>query len=163
MKKIVCLLFVVLIVSSGFSQKAYSAKKGPRFMPGHLHIVVEIENDTLRYQLFNHWYASSYKQLRDVRVAVNQLNTFNSDTLSFYILENKVKLMDREYKIKGAVKNQKLCASLDEMRKIAFAYSLIEKQKGLRHFDLYTQEDLSLPEAQFQSRVEEKFSEKRNK
>lgn len=161
MKKIVCLLLVVLMVSSGFSQQVYSAKKGPKFMPGHLHTVVEIENDSLRYQLFNHWYASSYKQLRDVRVAVNQLNTFNSDTLSIYILENSVKLMDKEYKIKGAVKNQKLCASLDEMRKIAFAYSLTERQKGLRHFDLYTQEDLRLPEVQFKIRVEANFKKRK--
>ena len=47
-----------------------------------------------------------------------------------------------------------MCASLENMRKISYAYESAQKHK-LRHFELYNPEDLKLKEEEFYKKVNE--------
>jgi hypothetical protein len=140
-----------------FSQETFTKKVGPKFLPGHWHIVLTIEKNTAHYQLFNHWYSASYAQYRDLEIPLSEIDKYDSsnDTLSIIIQDNKIKLIDKKYHLKKHIKHQELCASLAEMRKISYAHLIAEKHDDVEHFDLYDQSDLHLPEKEFKTRVDE--------
>ena len=162
MKMIFLIVFLNFLHTFCFSQETYSATKGPRFMPGHLHAVITIENKILHYHLFNHWYASSYRQYRDLKIPIEELAHFNetNDTLTITISQGKIKLIDRSYQFKKTIKQQKNCTSLATMRKIAYACQLADQNEQVRHFDLYDRQDLNLSESAFKILVNKNLKKK---
>lgn len=155
MKVIILYISLLLISLSSFSQEVYTAKKGSRLFPGHAHVIITVDTANIHYELFNHWYVWSYAQYRDITVSRNDLEAFNTnnDTLNLTITSNKVKLVDKKYRLKKKVKHQKLCASIPNMRKISYAVK-ITNDIDVRHFQLYEDNDLSLPEEEFKQLVD---------
>lgn len=151
MKIIFSIILTFCFCFISFSQETYTASKGPRFFPGHLHIVISVDSAEIHYQLFNHWYTRSYAQYRDLKIPINELDSYDekNDTLTILILHNKIKLVDKRNKINKKVKHQKLCASVDTMRKISYANSVAEKHEDMMHFHLYDHDDLKLKEDEF--------------
>jgi hypothetical protein len=123
-------------------------------LPGHLDVVITIYNDTLRYEVFNHWYTDSYAELRQIIISINEIekNTSENDSIVFIINEKSIHLIDKMYRINKQIKNTKLCTSVYKMRKISYAYK-IAQENGLMHFDLYRYEDLGLNEDEFCKKV----------
>ena len=154
---LVCLCCAI----SCHSQRTFTAKKGIRWLPTHYHAVVSIDNDTVHYQLFNHWYSHSYAQYRDVIFPLNELPSIHQkyDSLSLTISADKVKVNDAKYKFKKRVRHQKLCASISTMRKVSFADSLAHGEEGMMHFHLYEDSVLKLPEDEFRRIVLTNFKE----
>jgi len=160
--KIICSIILTFCLSlTGFSQETYTARKGSRLFPGHLHIVMDVDSNEIHYQLFNHWYSWSYAQLRDIKIPISELDKYGekNDTLTIIILKNEVKLIDNKNKLDRKIKHQKLCASVETMRKISYANSIAEKHEDMMHFHLYEREDLDLSEEEFKNLVNNKLEE----
>ena len=163
-KKTKIILSIILTLCFGvtsFSQETYTARKGSRFFPGHLHIVITTDSAEIQYQLFNHWYSLSYAQYRDIKIPINELDSFGekNDTLTILILDNKIKLVDKRNKLDRKVKHQKGCASTATMRKISYANNLAEKREDTRHFRLYDYDDLKLSEEEFKKLIDKNIEE----
>lgn len=161
MKIIFSIILTLCFGLTGFSQESYTARKGSRFFPGHLHIVINVDSTEIHYQLFNHWYSLSYAQYRDIKIPFNELEKYGeqNDTLTIIVLDNKVKLIDKRNKLDRKIKHQKLCASVENMRKISYANSIAEKHEDMRHFDLYEHDDLKLTEEEFKKLVDKNLDE----
>ena len=130
-------------------------------------MVISVDSNNIHYQLFNHWYSLSYAQDRDIIIPISELNKFNNenDTLTIIILNNKIKLTDKRNKLDRKVKHQKLCASKETMRKISYAYSIVEKHEDedIMHFHLYEYGDLKLKEEEFKKLVDKNLEEELKK
>lgn len=162
MKYLYLIILITLLGVDCLSQETYTGKKGSRLFPGHLHIVIEVDSSTVKYELFNHWYSWSYVQYRQLTIPLDRLDDFNSnnDSLQIKILDNKVKLIDKRYKLNRKIKHQKICALPSTMRKISYACELTKEHPELRHFELYEREELSLPENEFKRLIKERLAEK---
>ena len=150
--KIIFSITLTLCVSfTSFSQETYTGRKGSRFFPGHLHIVIGVDSTELHYQLFNHWYSLSYAQYRDIKIPISELDNYGmkNDTLRILMLDNKIKLVDKRNKLDRKINHQMACASIETMRKISYANSVAEKHEGMKHFQLYGHDDLKLTEEDF--------------
>lgn len=162
MKIRLIIIFLTFLQFNSYSQDTYTSKKGSKFFPGHLDIVVTVDNTNVRYELFNHWYTLSYAELRQITIPLEHLNEFNqnNDSINIELHNGSVKLIDKKYGLSRKIRHKNLCASASTMRKISFAYKLSSEQKNFRHFDLYDSEDLNLDEAEFKKMVIEKLKEK---
>ncbi|WKK84060.1 hypothetical protein QYS48_17790 [Marivirga arenosa] len=161
MKIIFSIILTFCFGLTGFSQETYTARKGSRFFPGHLHIVMQVDSTEIHYQLFNHWYSLSYAQSRDIKIPINKLEDYGeqNDTLTIIVHDKKVKLIDKRNKLDRKIKHQKLCASVETMRKISYANSIAEKYDDMMHFYLYEREDLELTEEEFKKLVDNNLKE----
>ena len=161
MKIIFSIILTLCFSLTSFSQETYTARKGSRFFPGHLHMVMKVDSTEIHYQLFNHWYSLSYAQYRDIKIPISELAKYGeqNDTLTIIILDNKIKLIDKKNKLNKKVKHQKVCASVETMRKISYANSIAEKQEVMMHFHLYEREDLGLTEEKFKKLVDKNLEE----
>lgn len=114
-------------------------------------MVISVDSTEIHYQLFNHWYSLSYAQNRDIKIPINELDNYGeqNDTLTIIMLDNKIKLVDKRNKLDRKIKHQKLCASVETMRKISYANSIAEKHEAMMHFHLYDHDDLKLTEEEF--------------
>lgn len=155
------LLISILLPLKSNSQETFSSRKGSKFFPGHLDIVVTVAQDTVKYELFNHWYSLSYAKLRQHSIPLDQLDAFNqkNDSLKIIFREGKVRLVDKKYRLSKNIKHRKLCASLQTMRKISYAYTLAKEHKDLNHFELYNRDDLMLDEEAFKKKISERVKE----
>ena len=146
-----------------FGQKSFTARNGSKLFPGHFEIVLTVDNNFVRYELFNHWYTGCYAELRQQKIRLDSLETFNqnNDTIEIKLLVNEIQLKDKKFNISKKVKNTKLCSSPERMRKISFAYKLAEANK-LGPLSLYTVEDLSLTELEFEKKVTNNLKIKNN-
>jgi hypothetical protein len=162
MKIKLTIIFLTLIQLSSYSQDTFTSRKGSKFFPGHLDVVITVDNKNVRYELFNHWYSLSYAELRQITIPLDSLNEFNqkNDSIKIELYKGKVKLTDKKYKLSRKIKHRNLCASPSTMRKISFAYKLSSEHKDIRHFELYEREDLNLDEEVFKKKVMEKLIEK---
>ena len=161
MKIRLVVLVLTFLQLSSYAQESFTGRKGTKFFPGHFDVVLTVENDTLQYELFNHWYSSSYATLRDLSITLHQLDQFNqnNDSIKITMQRGKIKLIDKKYRLSKKIKHSKLCAPATTMRKIVFAYTLSE-QANIRHFELYNQEDLQLNEEEFNQKVLDNLKEK---
>ena len=162
MKIRLIILFLTLLQLSSYSQNTFSSRKGSKFFPGHLDVVITVDNKNVRYELFNHWYSLSYAELRQITIPLDSLSAFNqkNDSIKIELHKGKVKLVDKKYRLSRKIRHRNLCDSVSTMRKISFAYKLSCEQKDLRHFELYDREDLKLDEVEFKKKVIEKLKEK---
>jgi hypothetical protein len=150
---------------SGSAQEMFTGKKGSRLFPGHWHSVIIVNDEHVHYQLFNHWYSRAYAQLRDTIIPLNEVVSFNKDkstksTIMLSISKKKIRLIDDVYGIKHSLKRKKLCADLDTMRKISFAYEYSKKNENVHFQELYTQAELELGEEEFKIVVQRNFQNK---
>lgn len=161
MKIIFSIIFTLCLCKTGFSQESYTARKGSRFFPGHLHVIINVDSTEIHYQLFNHWYSLSYAQYRDINIPFSELEKYGeqNDTLTIIILDNKVKLIDKRNNFDRKIKHQKLCASVETMRNISYANSIAENYEDMKHFHLYESEDLELSEEEFKKLVDKNLKE----
>lgn len=162
MKIILSIMFLTLLQLYGFSQETFTSRKGAKFFPGHLDVVITVDSKNVRYELFNHWYSLSYAELRQITIPLDSLNEFNqkNDSLKIEIRKGRVKLIDKKYQLSRKIYHRNLCASASTMRKISFAYKISSQQKNIRHFELYDREDLKLEEDEFRKKVIGKLKEK---
>ena len=162
MKIRLTIILITLFQLYSYSQDTFTSRKGSKFFPGHLDIVITVDNKNVRYELFNHWYSHSYAELRQITIPLESLNDFNqkNDSIKIISHKGKVKLIDKKYRLSRNIKHKKLCASISTMRKISFAYKQSLQYKDIRHFELYNQEDLVLSEEDFKKKVIEKLQEK---
>ena len=122
---------------------------------------MKVDSTEIHYQLFNHWYSLSYAQYRDIKIPINELDNYgeNNDTLNIIMLDNKIKLVDKRNKLDRKIKHQRLCASVETMRKISYANSVAEKYEDMIHFHLYEHDDLKLTEEEFKKLVDKNLEE----
>lgn len=162
MKIISTLAFLILLQLSSYSQEIFTARKGSKFFQGHLEIVITIDSNSVRYELFNHWYSLSYTELRQITIPIDSLNEFNlkNDSIQIEILNGNVKLIDKKYQLSAKIKHKKLCVSASTMRKISFAYKVSSEHTNIKHYELYDNEDLKLDEEEFKKKVLERLKEK---
>ena len=159
------LLIIVLItfqfVSNG--QNIYTSRKGSKFFPGHLDIVVTVDKNYLRYELFNHWYAGSYAELRQISIPLDSLKKFNlsNDSIVINILDKKIQLTDKKFNIHKRIRHRKLCISPENMRNISYAYKVSTQYKDTRHYELFNWEDLKLTEEEFRKKVDDNLKAKK--
>lgn len=154
--KLFLLISLILIYSNSFAQeKIFTSRKGSKFFPGHFDIVVTMNNENIKYELFNHWYSGSHTELRKITIAKNEIEkfNFNNDSIKIEINKNSVRIIDKKYKLNKKIKSRKLCTSKENMRKISFACE-IAKKNNLGHFSLYNYEDLKLNEEEFKKKIE---------
>jgi hypothetical protein len=162
MKILLAILFFAFSQTVLFAQETFTSRKGSKFFPGHLDIVITLDSNKLRYELFNHWYSRSYAELRQLTIQLDSLEMFNNgnDSIKIELQNNKVKLIDKKYSLKRKIKHRRLCASTETMRKISFAYKVSSRHEGVRHFALYEPEDLNLSEKEFEQVVLKNLKEK---
>ena len=162
MKYILTILTIIFLQTISFAQENYTSRKGSKFFPGHLDIVITVDSNKLRYELFNHWYSWSYAKLRQLAIPLDSLEMFNisNDSIKIELQNNKVKLVDKKYRLKRKIKHRNLCVSPETMRKVSFAYEVSGKQEDLRHFELYEREDLNLSETEFKQLIMINLKEK---
>lgn len=127
MKIILSTLVSFCFSLAGFSQETYTARKGLRIFPGHLHIALKVDSNKVHYQLFNHWYNLSYAQYRDIKIPISELPQYGeqNDTLRIIILADKVKLVDKRNQLDLKIKHTKLCSTVETMRKISTHIQLL--------------------------------------
>ncbi|MDG1148638.1 MAG: hypothetical protein P8N52_10070 [Crocinitomicaceae bacterium] len=159
---------IILTLSFGlasYTQETFTTRKGSKFFPGHLHMVINVDSTGIHYQLFNHWYSLSYAQYRDVKIPISELENYGeqNDTLRIIVADNKIKLVDKRNKLNRKVKHQSLCASVETMRKISYANSIAEKHENMRHFHLYEREDLTMAEEDFRTLVDQNLKKEMKK
>ncbi len=158
---VVFLLLLQLSSHASRAQETFSARKGPKILPGHFDVVVTVDDKVVRYELYNHWYYRSYAELRQLTIALDTLDAFNrrQDSLKIELQQGKIKLVDKRYRLSKKMRHTALCASLPIMRKISFAQKFASKE-GLMHFDVYNYQDLELSEEEFERKVRENFKAK---
>ena len=151
MKHFFIYIFLISLNLNGFGQENYTSRIGSKFFPGHLDIVMTLDNNVIRYELFNHWYSGSYAELRQISIKKDSLELFNqsNDTISFNLLDNTIHLIDKRFGINKKIRHKKLCTSPENMRKISYAYKVSSKNGKVSHYDLYNWEDLKLSEEEF--------------
>ncbi len=152
MKHFFIYIFLIILNLNGFGQENYTSRIGSKFFPGHLDIVMTLDNNNfIRYELFNHWYSGSYAELRQISINLDNLERFNqsNDTISIKILDNKIHLIDKGFRINKKIRHKKLCASPENMRKISYAYKVSLDNEKVKHYDLYNWDDLKLSEEEF--------------
>jgi hypothetical protein len=71
MKIILSIMFLTLLQLYGFSQETFTSRKGSKFFPGHLEVVITVDSKNVRYELFNHWYSLSYAELRQITIPLD--------------------------------------------------------------------------------------------
>jgi hypothetical protein len=155
MKNTILISLFLVLSTYIYSQETFTSRKGSKLFPGHHEIVITVDSCKVRYELFNHWYTNSYAELRQITIATDSLKHYSesNDTLQIIIADNYVKITDKRYKINKKVKHKRLCNKPDIMRKISFAHSQARKHKGIGHYELYTNADLKLNEADFKRLV----------
>jgi hypothetical protein len=155
MRIVLTIILLMFLQLCSFSQETFTSRKGSKFFPGHLDILINLDSKSVRYELFNHWYTSSYAELRQITIPLDSLNEFNkqNDTIKIEIHNGEVKLVDKKYGLTRKVKHKNLCAPASTMRNISFAYKLSSQEKNMRHFELYEREDLKLDEETFKKKV----------
>ncbi len=163
MKHLLVTIFIFSLHHIGYGQENYTSRKGSKFFLGHLDISITIDKNELRYELFNHWYTGSYAELRQITIKLDSLDRFNiiNDTIAISILKNKVHLTDKKFRINKNLKHRKLCASIESMRNISYAYKVSSDFENIRHYDLYKSEDLNLTEDEFKKNVIENLNDKK--
>jgi hypothetical protein len=156
------IITLTFLYFNGFSQNIHTSRKGSKFFPGHFDIFVTVDNKSVRYELFNHWYSWAYTEYRQLTIPLDSLDLFNqnNDTINIKIHKGKVKLVDKKYLLSRRIRHRNLCTSVQTMRKISFACKLSSEYKDIRHFQLYDREDLKLSEEEFKRKVIEKLNEK---
>jgi len=119
-----------------------------------------VDNNVLRYELFNHWYSGSYAELRQISINLDNLERFNqsNDIISIKILGDKIHLIDKGFKINKKIRHKNLCASPENMRKISYAYKVSSSNGKISHYDLYEWDDLKLSEEEFIKIVNENMN-----
>lgn len=154
MRHLLIAIFIILFASTVSAQRANTSHKGLRFFPGHLDISITENDDTVRYELFNHWYSWSYAELRQISIPTSEVENWNqNDSLNITLHKSgNFKLRDKRYKLNRKIKHGTICTSTENMRKISFAYR-ISKMNGLGHLELYEHTDLKLTEEEFQELV----------
>ena len=162
MKIRLTIIFLTLLQLNSYSQDIFTSRKGTKFFPGHLDIVVTVDNKNVRYELFNHWYSWSYAELRAITISLDSLDEFNqkNDSIKIELHNGKIKLVDKKYRLSRKIKHRNLCASVSTMRKISFAYKLSCEQDEIRHYELYDRDDLNLNEEDFRAKVIERLKDK---
>lgn len=145
-----------------FSQQTYTSRKGSKFFPNHFDIVITVDNNKVRYELFNHWYSFSYDEYRQITISLDSLSAFNqkNDTIKIELQKRKVKLVDKKYRLARKIKHRDLCVSAPIMRKISFACNLTRENSNIKHFELYNRDDLKLEEEEFKRIVLENLKQK---
>jgi len=161
MKIRLIIIFLTLLQLNSYSQDTFTSRKGSKFFPGHLDIIITVDNKNVRYELFNHWFSLSYAELRQITIPLDSLNEFNQkDSIKITLHKGKAKLVDKKYRLSRKIKHRNLCASASTMRKISFAYKLSSIHKDVSHFELYNREDLTMDEEEFKKKVMAKLKEK---
>lgn len=157
--RLLFLLITILFNLFSYGQ-TYTSRFGSKFFPGHYDIVMTIENDSVRYELFNHWYCLSYEESRQMKISLDELDFFNTnnDTIQIEVCDNKIRLIDKKYGINKRIKHKKLCASPEKMRMISFAVKISMNSNVIRHYQLYTPADLNLPENEFKEKVKQNMA-----
>jgi len=64
MKIKLTILLLTLVHLNSYSQDTFTSRKGFKFFPGHLDVVITVNDSNVRYELFHHWYSLSYAELR---------------------------------------------------------------------------------------------------
>lgn len=155
MKRLVILLALTISLSAFGQERVYTAGKGLKFVPGHLHAVVTVGEKSLRYELFDHWYSGMYIDRRQMVIPIEQLNEFGvkNDTLEILVLKNRVHIRDKRFHLNKNIKQGGICASAGYMRKVSFAGRISEKH-GLGPRALFNHDDLEkLTEDEFKAKV----------
>jgi len=158
MKKYILLLTLLGTFTLHAQEHVFTSRKGPKFLPGHYDITITVQNDTLKYELFNHWYSRSYAQLRNVSIPLSDIH--KKDSITFKMTKKGIHLTDKKFGITKTVRRKNLCDSLENMRKISYAYE-IAQDNNLRHYELFKSADLQLSEAAFRAKVNENLLNKR--
>lgn len=163
MRIILTITLLTVLLFDSFSQETFTSRKGSKFFPGHLDIVITVDSKNVRYELFHHWYVKSYEEYRQMTIPLDRLDVFNhtNDTIKIELNKGNVKLIDKKYRLSRKVKHRNLCTSVSTMRNISFAYKLSHEYENIRHFEeLYHYEDLQLEEEMFKQKVMERLNEK---
>lgn len=158
MKNYILLLTLLGTFTLQAQEQVFTSRKGPKFLPGHYDITITVQNDTLKYELFNHWYSRSYAQLRNVSIPLSDIH--KQDSITFKMTKKGIQLTDKKFGITKKVKRKNLCDSLEDMRKISYAYE-IAQDNNLMHYELFKSADLQLSEAAFRAKVKENLLNKR--
>ena len=155
MKQILITIFLLAFQIITYGQDIYTSRQGSKFFPGHLDIVISIDSNNLRYELFNHWYYRSYTELRQMTIPLDNLEKYNlsNDSISIKILDKKIHLTDKRYNLNRKIRHRTLCISPTNMRKISFAYNVSSGYKNISHYELYKRDDLNLNEDDFKKKV----------
>lgn len=145
-----------------YAQNVYTSRFGSKFFPGHNDIVITVDDENVRYEMFNHWYSRSYAEKRQLTIKRVDLDKFNeeNDTIQLKIFDKYVQLVDKKYNINKKVKRTKLCASVEKMRKISYAYKISSQYENVSHYELYSDSDLELPESEFEKKVLENIEKR---
>lgn len=152
MKKYVLILSLLGTLTLYAQEQVFTSRKGPKFLPGHLDMIITIKNDTLKYELFHHWYSRSYAQMRSLEIPLSDLH--KTDSIAFKFVKNGIRLTDKKWGIAKKVKHKKHCNSLADMRKISYAYEITQRN-NLKHYNLFKYTDLQLSETEFRAKVNE--------
>ena len=149
------LLIFFLSCLTAYGQSIYISRIGSKFLPGHVDIVITVDNENVRYEMFEHWYTRSFAEMRQVTITLDNLNKFNeeNDTIQLKIFGKYVQLVDKKYNVNKKIKHKKTCTSVEKMRKISYAYKISSQYENIRHYELYTESDLDLPEHEFEKRI----------
>ena len=147
---------------NGYSQETYTSVKGPKFFPGHLAVIITVDSSNIRYELYNHWYVQTFKELRQITVPLDSLNDFNqkNDSIKISIHKGKIHLKDKKYRLSRKIKHEKICVSPSTMRKISFAVKLSREHEEIKHYELFEHEDLELSEEAFKQKVIKNLNKK---
>jgi hypothetical protein len=135
---------------------------GSKLIPGHYEIVLSIDENHVRYELFQHWYYQSYLKVRDLILSVNDSSGFSSEHDSVHVfMKNKhIELIDARYRINKRVRKKAQRESVEVMRNSDFAYRLAENDEKVSFHELFESQDLNLPEEQFQQKVKTEFEKR---
>ncbi|WP_410877852.1 hypothetical protein [Myroides sp. DW712] len=90
MKNYILLLTLLGTFTLQAQEQVFTSHKGPKFLPGHYDITITVHNDTLKYELFNHWYSRSYAQLRNVSIPLSDIHKQDSITFKYALLRNQI-------------------------------------------------------------------------
>lgn len=155
---------LIFIQLSLYGQDTFTSRCGSKFFPGHLEIVLTIDSNSVRYELFNHWYSGSFAEMRQIKISLDSIEHFNAsnDTISIDLHGKYAYLTDRKYNIKKKIDHTKLCTSTERMRKISYAYRISTQLTNIRHYQLYNDRDLELSESDFEKTVIENSNKLKN-
>ncbi|MDH5381464.1 MAG: hypothetical protein OEW75_11460 [Cyclobacteriaceae bacterium] len=114
-------------------------------------MIITKKNDSIRYELFNHWYSRSYSLLRDISVSVAQL-PIQSDSVGIHDMGNKFLVKDKKNGLDKMAMGglNRSCYSINFMRNMSFAYSLSLKYK-IGHHAFYDEIDWEQSQDAFQN------------
>lgn len=161
--KLILILIPIFTIGQDIENGIYFGEKG--FLPGSLTIILEINSDTVSYEIYNHYYTKGFYEIKkgELILSENLLNINDSIQISIK-RNNSIVFNDKSLKLKKILRKNKNISHINYVRNLAFADKKSRLDTNINRWELYNNSsDLLLNPSEFCFKVDSIYNILTNK